>query len=62
MTFARVLAVNSARWKPDSGVKVEGEASGIKFSFSDTWLGRGGNEVSVREAGCRKDSLGMSKV
>ena len=39
-----------------------GEASGIKFSFSDTWLGRGGNEVSVREAGCRKDSLSMSKA
>lgn len=38
------------------------EAEGIDFSFLDTWHGREGNKISVRESGCRKDSLEMSNL
>lgn len=37
------------------------EAAGIDFAFSDTWLERGGNRLGVREAGCKEESLEMSK-
>lgn len=48
------------RQKLDSGVRVE--AAGIDFSFSDTWFGRWGNRLSIREAGYGEDSLGMAKA
>lgn len=61
MTFARVLAVNSEGGSQTLELKWRGGIGIRKFSFSDTWLGRGGNEVSVRGRGCRERFFGYVK-